>query len=185
MFLKKSLIVLELVKIGLAAMVGYALLYPFFLPQPVGLAKELATLGLEGAILLGLVFFSFVVLYARDLASLLKLISPAHRHASPRSVWWMLVLPYNFIEDFFIIYSVSKSIQSEYEADPNLPMIQVHGAITGIGWCVAQIGSLLPNDVGSLSGLLAFIFWVIHWRFIRQVMQQLKLRASNNRVLFS
>jgi hypothetical protein len=37
-------------KLLLSALVGYALVYPFLQPEPVGIAKELAMQGLAGAL---------------------------------------------------------------------------------------------------------------------------------------
>jgi len=42
--------VLLTAKLLLSALVGYALVYPFLQPEPVGIAKELAMQGLAGAL---------------------------------------------------------------------------------------------------------------------------------------
>ncbi len=60
-------VMVEPAKLLLSAMVAYAMVYPFLLPEPAGLAKELAVLGVYGAVALGIVFFSLVALYASDL----------------------------------------------------------------------------------------------------------------------
>jgi hypothetical protein len=166
---------LEVIKIFLSALVAFALVYPFLLPEPVGLAKELAVLGVYGAVTLGIVFFSSVAVYANDLRSILACVSPGSRKASPRSVWWMLVLPYNFIEDFFIIHAVTESLRQESSVNKNLANLRSFGAVSGFGWCVAQIGSLIPNQVGSLLAFVALIMWVIHWRLIRKAKAVLRV----------
>ncbi|XZG69299.1 hypothetical protein ACTSKR_11615 [Chitinibacteraceae bacterium HSL-7] len=171
-------IVQEAIKIILAVGVGYALIYPFLLPEPVGLAKELATLGIYGAIALGMGFFLLVVLYANDLRRVLAAVSADSRRAAPRSVWWMLVLPYNFIEDFFIIGAITASLRLERASNAVLAPLKTSGAITGFGWCIAQIASLIPNDIGSLFGLVAFVLWLVHWCFIRKALALLRSAAT-------
>lgn len=168
-------VALEAAKIFLSALVAYALVYPFLLPEPVGLAQELAVLGVAGAVTLGIVFFLLVALYANDLRSILALVAPESRKAKPHSVWWMLVLPYNFIEDFFIIHAVSESLRHEASGNVKLAGLKSFGAFTGLGWCMAQICSLIPNQLGSLFSLVALVLWVVHWRFIRKAKAALRL----------
>jgi hypothetical protein len=145
---------LEAIKLFLSALVASALVYPFLLPEPVGLAKELAVLGVYGAVALG---------------------TPDSRKAKPNSVWWMLVLPYNFIEDFFIIHAVTESLRHEASINSRLKSLKSLGALTGFGWCAAQIGSLIPNQIGSSFAVLALIMWVFHWRLIRKAKASLRV----------
>lgn len=166
---------IETTKLLLSALVAYALVYPFLLPEPVGLAEELAVLGVPGAIALGSIFFLLVTLYANDLRSILFLVSPHSRQAKPHSVWWMLVLPYNFIEDFFIIHAVTASLRHEAAVNGKLRNLKSFGALTGFGWCAAQIGSLIPNQIGSLFAVLALIAWMFHWRLIRKAKASLRV----------
>ncbi len=161
-------------KLLLSALVGYALIYPFLQPEPVGIAKELAMLGLAGALSVAAVFFAAVVLYARDLRAVLQLIAPEQRAAAPNSVWWMLVLPYNFIEDFFIIAAVTRSLRQMAAVTPAFQQLAGFGAGTGFGWCAAQLGSLLPNQAGSGFAIIALVCWLLHWRFIRQAKRLLQ-----------
>ncbi len=167
--------ILEAIKLFLSALVAFALVYPFLLPDPVGLAKELAVLGVYGAVALGIIFFALVGWYAHDLRSILMLVSPGSRKAKPNSVWWMLVLPYNFIEDFFIIHAVTESLRHEASINSRLKRLKSLGALTGFGWCAAQIGSLIPNQIGSSFAVLALIMWVLHWRLIRKAKASLRV----------
>lgn len=48
--------ILETIKLFLSTLVACALVYPFLLPEPAGLAKELAVLGMYGAVALGIIF---------------------------------------------------------------------------------------------------------------------------------
>lgn len=47
--------------------------------------------------------------------------------------------------------------------------IKSFGMVSGQGWCIAQIVSLIPNQIGSAAGLIALVFWMWHWVFIRRV----------------
>lgn len=169
---------LETIKILLSALVAFALIYPFLLAEPAGLAKELEVLGVYGAVALGVVFFLLVALYAGDLRSILLLVSPDSRKAKPNSVWWMLVLPYNFIEDFFIVRAVTESLRHESSINSGLQNLKSFGALTGFGWCIAQIGSLIPNEVGSLFAVLALVMWIFHWRLIRKAKASLRFATQ-------
>ncbi len=179
----RRLVALEAVKILLSLAVAYALVYPFLQAEPVGLAKEIALLGITGAIILGVIFFSLVVAYANDLRLVLNLLKPEYRLAKPNSVWWMLVLPYNFIEDFFIIAAVSHSLRRQAENQQSLQKFKSFGLYSGYGWCVAQILSLLPNQFGSLAAVLALPIWLYHWHLIRKIKQSLSTPTTNSNAI--
>ncbi|APD13607.1 hypothetical protein RO07_01965 [Pandoraea pulmonicola] len=103
----------------------------------------------------------------------LTLVSETARTAAPNSVWWMFLLPYNFIEDFFIISHVSKSLERESRTHPALAGLRSFGRASGWGWCSAQVISLIPTVLGSWAGGLALVLWLWHWGFIRRIKRRL------------
>ena len=133
-----------------------------------GILRELTSFGPWVAAAVGAVFFCLVAAYARDLQLLLQAISSAHRTARPASVWWMFAIPYNFVEDFFIIESVAASLQRAEAQHPHLRAIfGRYGRLSGFGWCGLQILSLIPHPIGAAAGFLALPLWAWHWRFAR------------------
>lgn len=158
-----------LLKAILSVPIGIGLAYPFFRPDASGgILGELKIFGSMGMVAAIVVFLLLVFLYARDLVRTLQLVSPAARTATPGSVWLMFLLPYNFIEDFFIVANVARSLEAEAAVNPSLAVFKSFGMISGIGWCAAQIVSLVPHPVGSAAGLAAIVFWAWHWVFIRR-----------------
>lgn len=156
-------------KLILTVPVAYALAYPLRNPgSGEGVFGELNVIGPTGGAIIALVFLAAVFLYCRDLQRSLTLVKPESRVASPRSVWLMFVLPYNFIEDFFIVVHVAQSLRREARQNEALRPFRSFGLVSGLGWCTAQIVSLIPHDVGSLAGLLALPLWGAHWRLIRK-----------------
>lgn len=90
----------------------------------------------------------------------------------------MLVIPYNFTEDFFIIENIARSLQNTAATRPDLAARFGHfGRLSGLGWCALQIVSLVPHDIGSLAGVLALPLWLWHWRFVRKARGYLTPRA--------
>ncbi|MDP3846650.1 MAG: hypothetical protein Q8R10_09530 [Pseudomonas sp.] len=161
-------IALILAKIVLSVPVGIGLAYPFIQPHASGgIIGELKIFGPIGSVVAIVVFLLLVFFYALDLIRSLELVSPASRKAKPNSVWFMFLLPYNFIEDFFIVSNVAKSLKAEAGINPALATFKSYGMISGLGWCAAQIISLIPNQVGSVAGVVAIGFWIWHWVFIR------------------
>jgi hypothetical protein len=169
---------LTLLKALLCIPIGIGLAYPLlFAPPeaPVGILGELQMFGPLGSALVIAAFLLLILFYALDLIRTLKLVSPAARTARPGSVWLMFLLPYNFIEDFFIVAHVARSLRAEAAINPALAGFTKGGSqpsfgmISGLGWCSAQIVSLIPNALGSAAGLLAIGCWVWHWAFIRRV----------------
>jgi len=160
---------LTLLKIILSIPIGIGLAYPFLLPDASGgILGELKIFGPVGSVVAIAAFLLLVLFYALDLIRSLKLVSPASRKAKPNSVWFMFLLPYNFIEDFFIVSNVAKSLKAEAAINPALATSNSFGMISGLGWCIAQVVSLIPNQIGSVAGLVAIGFWIWHWVFIRR-----------------
>ena len=161
---------LLLLKIGLTIPVAYAFVYPLLNPAAgAGVFRDLALVGPVTATGIALAFLLAVYLYCRDLERALTLVQPEARTASPRSVWLMFLIPYNFVEDFFIIANVANSLRKEAQQNKALRPFQGFGLISGLAWCSLQIVSLIPHEIGSLAGFLALPFWVAHWRLIRKV----------------
>lgn len=154
-------------KLFATALVALALVYPFVDPHArAGVLASVAKIGVPA--LLGLVaaFLTAVALYCRTLQRCLERIRPEARAAKPRSVWLMFLIPYNFVEDFFIVHNVARSLRAEAAVNPALTQLRSYGAVSGLGWCTAQIVSLMPNRAGELAGVVAFALWLVHWRFI-------------------
>ena len=161
---------LHLLKIVLTIPVAYAFVYPLLTPAAgAGVFRDLALVGPAAATGIALAFLLAVFLYCRDLERALTLVQPEARTATPRSVWLMFLIPYNFVEDFFIIANVANSLRREALQNKALRPVQSFGLISGLAWCSLQIVSLIPHEIGSLAGFLALPFWVVHWRLIRKV----------------
>lgn len=162
---------LLLLKLALTIPVAYAFVFPLLHPggPSGGIFRDLALVGPAGALLVILLFFGAVFFYCRDLYRALSLVRPEARTASPRSVWLMFLLPYNFVEDFFIVANVATSLRREAAQNAALQSFRSFGLLSGLGWCSAQIVSLLPNDVGSLAGVMALPLWLHHWWLIRRI----------------
>ena len=162
------------IKIALTIPVTYALAYPLLNRQSgSGVLNEIDMIGPVYTTILILSFLTLVFLYCRDLERSLSLVRPANRAAKPRSVWLMFLIPYNFIEDFFIVANINHSLKREAQGNAALVGLKGFGMTSGIGWCSAQIVSLLPNEIGTVGGVVAIPFWVIHWRLVRRANQLL------------
>ena len=127
-----------------------------------GILRELALLGAWGSVAVGAAFFALVACYCRLLQRTLERIAPAHRTASPRSVWWMFAIPYNFVEDFVIVGNVASSLRAAAAARPGALR---RWLLLGWAWCALQILSLLPGELGMTTGALALLAWLAHWVF--------------------
>jgi hypothetical protein len=127
------------------------------------------TVGAPGLAALVVAFFIAVGFYCRTLQRCLSLVAKPHRAADPISVWLMFLIPYNFIEDFFIVSKVARSLRLEASVNSRLSEYSRFGNWSGHGWCAAQLLSLLPGSIGEASGLAAILLWTKHWHFIAQV----------------
>jgi hypothetical protein len=126
-------------------------------------------IGAVGLATLVAAFLVVVVLYCRTLQRCLSLVGASHRVADPRSVWLMFLIPYNFIEDFFIVNQVASSLRREASENTRLRGFSEFGTWWGNGWCAAQLLSLIPGSFGEAAGLSAIVLWARHWHLIARV----------------
>ncbi|KWE76604.1 hypothetical protein WL77_32080 [Burkholderia ubonensis] len=163
-----------ILKAILSIPIAFGLAYPLIYPsEDGGVLGEIEMLGTVGGIVVIAVFLALVYAYASDLRTTLKSVDRGSRVAEPNSVWFMFLLPYNFIEDFFIISNVAKSLEAESRINPALSGLRSFGRISGIGWCLAQVLSLIPDTIGSIASGVAVFLWVWHWVFVRRVNKML------------
>ncbi|MFD2176083.1 hypothetical protein [Veronia pacifica] len=174
---------LILIKILLSIPVAYGLVYPFVGDGlSGGIMDELSLFGTTGSIIIACSFLLLVYFYCRDLYRVMLSVSPNSRDVKASSVWLMFLIPYNFIEDFFIMKNVADALDKERVKRPSLTALKTNGLWLGYGWCAAQIVSLLPFAIGSIAGLVAIILWLLHWRVIRSalhLMRDDKMMAVN------
>ena len=160
--------------ISVAIVVGLLSL-PLWIPgSGDGILGEVRAMGPIGAIVATAVFFSLVALYCRSLQRILALVKPEARAARPRSVWLMFAIPYNFVEDFFIVFNVGRSLRS----DGRLGIGRSQWWIAlGFAWAALQIVSLLPGEAGLIGGALALAAWGIHWVLTARAISVLRAPA--------
>lgn len=138
--------------------------------------NEIFRIGILPSFLIIGAFFIMVGFYCRTLQKCLTLIKPQNRKTKPTSVWYMFAIPFNFIEDFFIVINVANSIEEEKKTNIKLKNVSDFGMISGIGWSIAQVLSFIPNYVGQIAGLLGMVLVIYHWTQIAKIN---KLLADN------
>lgn len=140
-----------------------------------GILGEVAALGTIGAILATAVFFGLVALYCLSLIRLLSQVRPDDRARTPRSLWLMFAIPFNFIEDFAIVADIRTSLRRDGRIGHRDSAIWF---ALGLGWCGLQLGSLIPGTVGFAAGALALIAWVAHWWHTTELTRRLARRVG-------
>ncbi len=168
-----------LLKLLLTVPVAVLLTQPLWAPQwGGGILAEVAAFGPVGGGIAVLVFLGLVALYCRDLQRTLEAIPAARRTATPRSVWLMFVIPYNFVEDFFIVGGIAASLARDGRTPGRTQRIWRD---LGLAWCGLQILSLLPGPVGVIGGVLALLAWAVHWGLTRRLIGRLSVAVGDSR----
>ena len=159
-----------LIKITLTILLVVWATQPFIMPtNEDSILSEIYRIGVFPSIAIMLSFFVMVAFYCRTLQRCLTLIKPENRKAKPTSVWYMFAIPFNFIEDFFIVINVANSIQEEKKSNIKLKNVSDFGMVSGIGWSIAQVLSFIPNIVGQIAGLLGMVLVIYHWYQISRI----------------
>ena len=86
----------------------------------------------------------------------------------------MFAIPFNFIEDFFIVINIANSIGEEKRTNGALSGINDFGMVSGIGWAIAQLLSFIPNIVGQIAGVVGMVLVIYHWFQIAAINRLLK-----------
>ncbi|MFT3739179.1 MAG: hypothetical protein QM786_10515 [Breznakibacter sp.] len=74
------------------------------------------------------------------------------------------------MEDFFIVINIANSLEEEKKTNDALKNVSDFGMVSGIGWCIAQVLSFIPDVVGQIAGLAGIMVLVIyHWLHIAQI----------------
>ena len=134
---------------------------PLWAPQwGAGVLGEFAAAGPLGGTVAVAVFLGLVALYVRSLQHLLLAVPVAHRARTPRSVWLMFAIPFNFVEDFQIVTDVAASVRTDGRTSAVVVSVWTW---LGHAWCVLQIVSLLPGVLGLAGGAAAIVAWAVHW----------------------
>jgi|JI10StandDraft_1071094.scaffolds.fasta_scaffold922676_2 hypothetical protein len=131
--------------------------------------SEIFKIGIVPSVLIIGAFFIMVAFYCRTLQKCLTLIKPENRKAKPKSVWYMFAIPFNFVEDFFIVINIANSIEEEKKTNGKLKDIYDFGMVSGIGWSIAQVLSFIPNIAGQIAGLIGMILVIYHWLQIAKI----------------
>lgn len=153
-----------LIKLVLTALLVWWVALPLVEQSPGNnVLSEILATGIVESILIIAAFFIMVAFYCRTLQKCFSLIQPQNRKAQPHSVWYMFALPFNFIEDFFIVINLANSIEAEKKTNQKLDHVKDNGMVTGISWSIAQLMSFIPNIVGQTAGLLGMLLVIVHW----------------------
>lgn len=153
-----------LVRLALTALiVAWAVLPYMDSASNESILGEISRVGIVPSILIISSFFIMVAFYCRTLQKCLTLINPENRKAKPQSVWYMFAIPFNFVEDFFIVINIANSIEEEKKTNTKLKDISDFGMASGIGWSIAQVLSFIPNMTGQIAGLVGMILVIYHW----------------------
>lgn len=168
-----------IVRIILTALIVAWAAFPFMNGNSsMGIMEEVYRIGIGWTILITLLFFGMVALYCITLQKCLKLIKPKNRKANPKSVWRMFIMPFNFVEDFFIVINIANSLEEEKKDNETLKNISDFGMVSGIGWSIAQLMSFIPNIVGQISGLVGMLLLAYHWIHISKINRLLAEKVS-------
>ena len=86
----------------------------------------------------------------------------------------MFAIPFNFIEDFFIVINLATSLEAEKRTNQSLSDSNDFGMVSGIGWSIAQLLSFIPNSIGQVAGVVGMILVIYHWLQIGRINRLLK-----------
>ena len=139
----------------------------------VGLSELLVILIIIGALWVPMIF------YIVTLQSVLRCCSPQNRTLSPGLVWLLLIPFVNLIWHFVIVINMAKSLHAEFTMR-NIVEARNPGQAIGLSVSILSVTSLIPF-LGILTGVAAFICWIIYWVKIAGLSNKLKPQSGSIR----
>ena len=127
---------------------------------------QMHTHGVEGLIvLLCLVIVAVclvpLIFYLLTLQRALSRCSVECRTLSPGLVWLLLIPLFSLVWHFIVVTRLAKSLHNEF-ANRNIVAEPTPGQGIGLAMCILAAASVIPY-VGGLTGIAAFICWIIYW----------------------
>ena len=130
-----------------------------------GLIGEIGLVPFPGNLAIIAGFLLLVALYCLTLQRLVRRAGAG----SGASVWWMFAIPANFVEDFYIVQRVGAAIA------PRIGRAELGWwRWLGFGWCILQLVSLLPGELGRVGGALAILLWLAQWVLTLSITRRLR-----------
>ena len=121
---------------------------------------------------IGLVVMSFFVL---TLQRALARCEPSIRTMSPGQVWMLLIPIFNLAWIFVVVNALADSLHREYTRR-GIPVVPSPGKTMGYAYAILTVVSAIPF-VGMLTGLIAFVCWILYWVEIAKYSGRLALPA--------
>ncbi len=167
---RKNLVINILVRLTLTMLIVAWAILPFIdSTTSESVLGEIYSIGIVWTVFIIISFFIMVAFYCRTLQKCLMLIQKENRKTEPHSVWYMFAIPFNFVEDFFIVINIANSLEEEKKTNDALKNISDFGMVSGIGWSIAQVLSFIPNMVGQIAGLVGMVLVIYHWLHIAKI----------------
>lgn len=128
---------------------------------------ELIILFVIGLVLLPSIFFLLTLQKA------LTRCAPESRTMAPGQVWLMLIPLFNIVWQFILVSRVASSLGNEFRRR-NIPAEAEPGKSLGLAFAILALTSIIPV-LGVLTGIAAFVCWIVYWVKIANYSAQLML----------
>ncbi len=139
---------------------------------------------LEVSVIIAVVLISLLIniLYINTLSKALRACSPDTRTMSPGMVWLLLVPVLNIIWQFFVVLRISDSLGREFKrlniTEDVADVEENPGKTLGLTMSIMACLSVIPY-LGALTGLIAFICWIMYWLKISRYTRYLQQYAAD------
>jgi Domain of unknown function (DUF4328) len=138
--------------------------------------------GLLGLAILLLLFgiLTVVVLFLIALQKAFATISEENQKMPPGQVWLLLIPLLNIVWAFVVVVKLADSFSAEFEK-LNISYNEARPTFTiGITFCILSVCGVVPEPVGDLSLLAAFVSWIIYWMKINECRKLVEANRQND-----
>ena len=102
------------------------------------------------------------IFYLISLQDTLNLVKPENRRMDPGQVWLTLIPLFGIIWQFIMVGNIADSLKAEFQSR-NIQLLEERpGYSLGLAYSILTCVALIPI-VGILTGIAAFICWLLYW----------------------
>jgi preprotein translocase subunit SecY len=103
-----------------------------------------------------------MIFFILTLQKALNRCSPENRAMPPENVWLLLIPLFNLVWMFIVVNNMARSLAQEFKKrEMTIEEIEP-GKSIGLAYCILAVCSVIPF-LGILSGLAAFVCWIMYW----------------------
>lgn len=102
------------------------------------------------------------IFYLLTLQKALSRCAATARTMEPGMVWLLLIPLFNLVWQFFVVFSIAKSLANEFARRGMAVSEQTPAQPIGLAMCICACVSIIPL-LGMIAAVTSLVLWIMYW----------------------